>query len=333
MGTPARPATAPAAARPGRQEATHEATREPPHEVLADGLRWRVQVAGAGPVLLLLHGTGASLHSWAGLVPALAASHTVVVPDLPGHAGTRAAAGAALRPTELSLARIARGLNALLAALHLPPPAALAGHSAGAALALRWALDHAPQAPAGALAETAPRPHRAWPQVLGFAPSLVAPPAVYTQWLGPLVTPLATSAPVAGLMARLAGSTGYVDRLLDSTGSQLSEPQRAAYRRLFTDPVHVRGSVGFMAAAELPALMAQCTQAPGLAAHCAFVLGQRDRWVPERSLVPVIQRHLPGAAVQRWAGGHLVHEEQPDRAAAWLLQQCAALPNHDRTHD
>ncbi len=298
-------------------------------EVLADGLRWRVQVAGAGPVLLLLHGTGASLHSWGELVPGLATTHTVVVPDLPGHAGTRAASGSTLRPNELSLSRIAQGLSALLAALHLPPPSALAGHSAGAALALRWALDHAPvDAGQGAAAQARPGASagRAWPQVLGFAPSLVAPPAFYTQWLGPLVTPLATSGPVAGLMARLAGSTGYVDRLLDSTGSQLNETQRAAYRRLFTDPVHVRGSVGFMAAAELPALMAQCGNAPGLAAHCAFVLGLQDRWVPERSLVPVIQRHLPGADVQRWAGGHLVHEEQPAEAAAWMQQQMAALP-------
>jgi len=310
-------------------------------DVVADGLRWRVQVTGAGPVLLLLHGTGASAHSWADLVPALAASHTVVVPDLPGHAGTRAANGAALRPAELTLTRIARGLIPLLAALNLPPPVALAGHSAGAALALRWALDHAPAvspavspaAPTGAAPGTSPGTSpgaspttRAWPQVLGFAPSLVAPPALYTRWLAPLVTPLATSSPVAGLMARLAGSTGYVDRLLDSTGSTLNEAQRTAYRRLFTDPVHVRGSVGFMAAAELPALMDQCRQAPGLAAHCAFVLGLNDLWVPERSLMPVIQRYLRAADVQRWAGGHLVHEEQPAEAAAWMLHQRAALP-------
>jgi magnesium chelatase accessory protein len=141
-----------------------------------------------------------------------------------------------------------------------------------------------------------------------------------------LVTPLVTSGQVAGLMARLAGSTGYVDRLLDSTGSHLNEVQRAAYRRLFTDPVHVRGSAGFMAAAELPALMEQCTSAAGLAAHCAFVLGLSDRWVPERSLVPVIHHHLRGADVQRWSGGHLVHEEQPDKAAAWLQQQLVSPP-------
>jgi magnesium chelatase accessory protein len=286
--------------------------------VQAGGLRWQVQLIGGGPLLLLLHGTGASAHSWAGLLQALAEHHTVLVPDLPGHGQTRGARGEALRPAELTLARIAQGLDALLAALSLPPPVALVGHSAGAALALRWVLDR----PAAAAAVRGP-------VVLGFAPSLVAPPAIYTQWLAPLVTPLATSSAVAGLMARLAGPTGYVDRLLDSTGSVLTEAQRVPYRRLFADPVHVRGAVGFMAAAELPALMAACAQRPALAARCAFVLGARDRWVPESSVRPVIDRHLRGADLQRWTGGHLVHEEQPAEAAAWVQQRLAALaPGH-----
>lgn len=34
---------------------------------------WHVQVAGRGPVLLLLHGSGASSHSWSDLLPRLAA--------------------------------------------------------------------------------------------------------------------------------------------------------------------------------------------------------------------------------------------------------------------
>ena len=40
--------------------------------VEAAGLTWHVQIAGQGPVLLLLHGTGASTHSWRDLLPGLA---------------------------------------------------------------------------------------------------------------------------------------------------------------------------------------------------------------------------------------------------------------------
>ncbi len=260
---------------------------------------WHVQVAGHGPTVLLLHGTGGSAHSWADLLPTLAAQATVVVPDLPGHGWTT---GAQL--ADLTLPRMAQQLLALLAALQLPAPALVAGHSAGAALALRLALDGPGRGPALAT------------RVLGFAPSLVAPPDAYTRWLAPLINPVATAGPVASLMARVAGPSGLIDLLLGSTGSKLSADQRAPYKRLFADRGHVRGSVGFMAGADLPTLNADCRRLPG---HVALVLGASDRWIPERLLRPVIARHLPQADVQTWPGGHLVHEEDPARAAARVL--------------
>lgn len=265
--------------------------------VQAGGLDWHVQRVGSGPTLLLLHGTGASAHSWAGLVGALAPRFTLVMPDLPGHAFTLGA-----QPVDLSLPRMAQSLTALLEALNVPPPLAVAGHSAGAALALRWALGAAtpPQA------------------VLGFNPSLVAPPAAYMQWLAPLVNPVFTSLPMARVLSAVASRTGLIDRLLDSTGSTLGPALRAPYRRLFSDQNHLRGSMGFMAAADLPALLHDCSALP---CKAAFVLGQRDRWVSEAALRRVLAQHLPQADVQGWPAGHLLHEEQADAAAAWLLQQ------------
>ena len=53
--------------------------------VTVGAMRWHVQVMGSGPVLLLLHGTGASSHSWRDLAPRLARHFTVLAPDLPGH--------------------------------------------------------------------------------------------------------------------------------------------------------------------------------------------------------------------------------------------------------
>lgn len=268
--------------------------------VAAGGLDWHVQLAGRGPVLLLLHGSGGASHSFAPMLPALAAHATVVVPDLPGHGFTRGAAF-----DRLTLPALREALAALLAALRLEAPALVAGHSAGAALALRWALD-------------APVPPHA---LLGFAPSLVAPPPQYGQWLAPVLHPIATSAPVTSLLARVAGPTGLIDGLLASTGSTLPPAQRAAYRRLFADPAHVRGAMSFMAAADLPALLPACGALP-----CAvnLVLGERDRWIPPRPLGAVIARHLPQAVVEHWPGGHLLHEEDPARAAARVLAALAA---------
>jgi magnesium chelatase accessory protein len=268
--------------------------RDCSRSVRCGGLDWHVQVAGQGPPLLLLHGSGASAHSWAGLLPALAAHATVVAPDLPGHGYTT---GAAL--ADLTLPRITQALATLWEALALPPPRVLAGHSAGAALALRWALD-APQPPA---------------TVVGFNPSLVAPPAVYTRLLAPLVHPLATAAPVAQLLATLAPRSGLIDQLLASTQSALTPAQRACYRTLFGRPAHVRGALGFMAAADLPGLLQASTR---LRCPVHFVLGSRDTWVPERPLRTVIERWFPSAEVLRWPGGHLLHEERPAEAAALL---------------
>jgi len=282
--------------------------------ISAAGLDWHVQVAGSGPTVLLLHGTGGSAHSWSGLLPLVAGSATVVAPDLPGHGFTT---GASL--DSLTLPRMAESLQALLLALQLPPARLVVGHSAGAALALRLAL-MMQAAQTAQLAQTASEPPRA---VLGFAPSLVAPPEVYTRWLAPLINPVATSTPVARLVAKLSMSSGLIDSLLNSTGSRLTPAQRQPYKKLFSDRQHVRGAVGFMAAADLPALNAACR---GLRSQIAFVLGAGDRWIPETALRPVLQRHFASADVQVWPGGHLVHEEEPARAAARvlsLLQQVA----------
>jgi magnesium chelatase accessory protein len=69
-----------------------EASTWPHHEtsrfVMADRVRFHVQVAGRGPVCLLLHGTGASTHSWRNVMPLLKQHFTVVMPDLPGHGFT-----------------------------------------------------------------------------------------------------------------------------------------------------------------------------------------------------------------------------------------------------
>lgn len=270
--------------------------REASRAVTAGGLDWHVQVAGRGPVVLLLHGSGASAHSWADVLPLLSARATVVVPDLPGHGYTR---GWSLG--ELTLPRVAAQLEALLAALKLPVPEVVVGHSAGAALAMRFALD-------------AKQPPRA---LLGFNPSLVAPPAAYLQFVAPLVNPVATSGPLAWLLASTAPSWGLVDRLLDSTRSTLSEAQRARYRTLFAMPAHVQGTLGFMAAADLPRLL---QDAAGLKTPPVLVVARDDDWVPQAQLMPVIRRWLPRADVRTWSGGHLLHEAHARDAAALVLR-------------
>ncbi|MEM9056679.1 MAG: alpha/beta fold hydrolase, partial [Pseudomonadota bacterium] len=56
--------------------------------VATDRVNWNVVRLGRGPELLLLHGTGAAVHSWRDLAPRLAKQFTVIAPDLPGHGGS-----------------------------------------------------------------------------------------------------------------------------------------------------------------------------------------------------------------------------------------------------
>jgi len=113
--------------RDGRDWPNRQASRF----VQAVGLRWHVQVMGAGPVLLLLHGTGASTHSWRDLAPLLAKSFTVIAADLPGHGFTSTPPA-----HRLSLPGMAQSVAELLRVLDLRPTL-VAGHSAGAAILVR----------------------------------------------------------------------------------------------------------------------------------------------------------------------------------------------------
>src|SRR5271165_6450300 len=103
--------------------------------VHAGGLRWHVQQLGRGPDLLLIHGTGASTHSWRKLMPLLAQNYTVLAVDLPGHGFTDSVPGA-----RMSIGDMSDCLAALLHAIEVDVRYCV-GHSAGAVILCRMALD------------------------------------------------------------------------------------------------------------------------------------------------------------------------------------------------
>ena len=245
-------------------------------------------------MVLLLHGTGASTHSWAPVARALSAHATVIVPDLPGHGFTSAWPGSAP-----SIPAVASALSALIATLALPAPSVIAGHSAGAALAVAMAQAAGARAPA----------------IVGFNPSLVPPPAAYTSLVAPWLGALLSSAPVLAVAARVAQERTVIDRLLDSTRSSLTDGQRAWYARLLRDPAHVAGALALMQGWDLDALL---TSVGTFTSPATFVLGTRDRWIPAAPLAAVIAAHFPSADVRTWEGGHVLHEER-SRDATELL--------------
>jgi magnesium chelatase accessory protein len=254
--------------------------------VVAGGLRWHVQVMGAGPVALLLHGTGASTHSWRDLAPRLARHFTVVAPDLPGHAFTERP-----EPESLSLPGIARRLGQLLAALQLTPVLGI-GHSAGAAILARMTLDGT--APLRALVSV----NGAWLPFRGLPGFVFAPVARL----------LARGDVIPRLLARRAADPRALQRLIDGTGSVLDAAGVAGYARLVRDAAHVSGALGMMARWDLAPLERALEQ---LTLPVLLLVGARDRMVPPAEAAAVLRR-LPRGELQTLPGGHLMHEEQPD---------------------
>ena len=276
--------------------------REASRFVEAGGITWHVQVAGptgegGGPPLLLLHGTGAATHSWAGLLPLLARRFTVVAPDLPGHGFSGTPPDA-----RMSLPGMAWGLRALLAALGIEPVAGV-GHSAGAAILARMALDH-PGFPQGLIGLNAALvPLRGGPGDLKIfatvARALVSIPAV------------------PSLISWRAGDPRLLERMLASTGSRIDAASAEFYGRLVRHPAHVAGALAMMANWDLKALAPELKR---LHLPVTLVVGANDRTIPPDDALRV-QALLPQARLLRLPGlGHLAHEEAPETVAR-LIQE------------
>jgi pimeloyl-ACP methyl ester carboxylesterase len=88
--------------------------------------------AGAGPVLLLVHGMGGGYENWREVIEPLARRYTVIAPDLPGHGASAPGNG------DYSIGALAVGLRDLLLALG-HERATLVGHSLGGGIAMQLA--------------------------------------------------------------------------------------------------------------------------------------------------------------------------------------------------
>lgn len=262
------------------------------------GLHWHVQIMGAGPVMLLLHGTAAATHSWRGLMPLLAERFTIVAPDLPGHGFTESRAG--LRPT---LPLMAAAVTRLVAALDLPP-VAIIGHSAGAAIGLRMVLDGmiAPQGVVSINGALAPFP--------GLA-AVVFPALAKLLFVNPFAGPI---------LARRAADPTAVRRLIAGTGSTLDARGLDLYGRLLGTQRHVEAALAMMANWDLRPLRQDL---PRLTAPLTLVVADGDKAVLPKA-AGESRALAPHARIVTVAGlGHLAHEEAPERFAEIILEACA----------
>ena len=283
--------------------------REWPHRetsqfVTAGGLKWHVQQMGEGPPLLLLHGTGASTHSWRTILPLLARDFTVIAPDLPGHAFT---AGGNWQGR--SLDGMGRALQALLEEMGVQP-AAIVGHSAGVAIALHLGGQRDRLIP-----------------VIGYNPALM-PFEGFGEQLFPAMAKMLLLNPLAPrLFAGIARIPGEAERFLKrATNSQIEAQGLACYAKLVGNSRHCQGALTMMASWDLTAFSERL---PGFVQPVHLVHGGADNAVPLSSAQKAA-RLLPNCTLEVLDGlGHLAHEERPQDAA---LRIAAFVRDHALDH-
>ncbi|MEO7995856.1 MAG: alpha/beta fold hydrolase BchO [Gemmatimonadaceae bacterium] len=251
----------------------------------AAGLRWHVQIAGDGPTIVLLHGSGAATHTWRDVLPLLAKSFTVVAMDLPGHGFTS-------RPdaSSMSIDNMSALVRGLLRMLDVTPHA-MVGHSAGGAIAL-WLASEWPTA-----------------SVVGINAAL-APPNVLMSLLTPGVELLTHSGLTGLLTAKLAESDFVFESLMKSTGSVISKEQLALYRTFATSREHAGAVMSMFANWDLNAL---ARKLPSVVNAVSLIVGLRDEWVPAADTARIARSLRNATLIEIPNAGHLAHEELPVR--------------------
>jgi pimeloyl-ACP methyl ester carboxylesterase len=256
------------------------------HAAEVKGVAMRYFVGGDGPPLVLVHGLTGAAWNWGELAPLLASRFRVLVPDLPGHAGS------APLPAAPNIDAFAERVWALARAEAMLP-AAVVGHSMGGLVALRLALR---------------RPVAVRALVLAATAGIESTTRRARFWLGVVerVRPGVWVAPVAGVAER----PGTLRALLFSP-LQASDP-------LSLSPHAVRGFLGssLLHSDVMSAVRALVVDDPRfdlahLRAPTLVLWGARDRQLPIGDGYELARRlDSPFRAIADC--GHLLIGERPD---------------------
>ena len=261
--------------------------------IKSENYNWHIQKFGStGKKLLLIHGTGASSHSWYPLVENLNLDFEILCLDLPGHGFTRAFA-----KQNKQLVTIVDQISYLLRKLDFYPNIII-GHSAGAAVAYELA------------------------KRIETEPSTIAINAAFGQFSGlaglafPYFAKLAASTTIpARFLNLLASKEEIIRKLLASTGSAIPEQQIKCYQYLFSNPDHVDGTLQLMADWDLGNFL---DRLPEETSPIHFLVGDKDKTVPPH-ISKSWDQLMPNSSLTEYKGlGHLLHEEDPSAVSTIL---------------
>ncbi|MDF3834698.1 alpha/beta fold hydrolase [Cupriavidus basilensis] len=269
------------------------------------GSRW-VQVMGTlvhytdegapdAEPLLLIHGFGASLHTWQGLMPALTQRYRVLRVDLPPFGLTGPLRDAHRRIATMDVDAYRRFIDGFCDAVCLQR-ASVIGNSLGGLIAWDMAARHPGRVGKLVLIDAAGFPMQL-PRYIALFNH--APVRWSAPWMLPEFVIRAATRDVYGDAARVDEATfrRYVDFFY-------AEGSREAVGRMVPKLDFDALDTGVLGGIRAPTLV---------------LWGERDRWIPPAHAQAFAER-IPGARLQRYAGlGHIPMEEDPQRVAADLL--------------
>lgn len=262
-----------------------------------NGLPTRYLTAGAGPSLVLLHGVGDSALNWQWVLPALASTHQVYAPDLPG-------SGASAKPNaDYSPAFFTRFLVDFLDALGIESTAVI-GNSLGGLVGLRLSLSEPERVTSLGLVASA-----GLGREVTYALRSLALPGY-----GRLATTWAKRPP------------GAVQRILGRSALLFARPRRVP-REWLKEQYRLARRPGFLSA-QLAAVRAQVglrgqyeiltDQLSRLQMPVLILWGTRDRVFPYSQAQEAF-KHLQAGSLELIPDcGHLPHVERPDNFLASL---------------
>lgn len=258
---------------------------------LGGGLTVHVRDTGprGAPVLMLIHGSNASLHTWEPWATRLDRRYRVIRMDLPGHGLTGPSPTGDYRAT--AFAEVVERLRAKLGVDHI----VLVGNSMGGGVAWHYTLAHPDHLRALVLVDSVGQPDP-----------------------GGATAPLAFRIARTPVLRNIAGAITPRSLIAESLPGAFGDPRYAdaamvdRYWELLRYPGNRQATLDRFA---LPPDSGTPQQFASLKLPVLILWGEQDRLIPLSS-AKWLQTHIPGSVLITYPGvGHVPMEEHADQSA------------------
>ena len=256
--------------------------------------KWHYQVIGknSNPLLFMIHGAGASSHSWKNMIHLLS-DYQIICVDLPGHRFSKN-----LKTKSLDLNIITLDLVKLSKRLEKTPSIYL-GHSIGAVIALQLAYEmNKTGAKTSAIS------------INGALETFEGPAGK----IFPLMAKAMSWSPLTKYWVKLFNSAeNSLKKLLAMSGSNLLEEDIEPYINLMKNTDHIQGTLDLISNWDIKTFSEILVK---INFPILFIIGEKDGIVPNANSVRANKKIKTSQLIKIANAGHLLHEEKSETVVA-----------------